>query len=60
MNQKLFQFNLGVPFCIKDIDRLFYACNYLDSDKCFLMDKEKFEILCKRGLIKEYSVASNL
>lgn len=59
MEGKLYQYNLGKPFYLKNIDRLFYVCCFTDCRKSFLMDKEKFDLLVNRGQITEYRLASN-
>lgn len=56
----IYQLKLGKPFVLKEIDLLFYACNIINSNTIFLMEKEKFFNLLHRGLITEYRKASNL
>lgn len=54
---KVYEMNYGNPFELKNIDRLFYACTFLNSSECFLMEKEKFDLALSRGRIKEYRPA---
>ena len=55
---KTYQMHVGKPFVLRDIDRLFYACNYMNSNKSFLMEKEKFEQFLQRGMIQEVRTVS--
>ncbi|OEF98081.1 hypothetical protein BHF71_03415 [Vulcanibacillus modesticaldus] len=60
MMKKLYQTKDGKPFYLRDIDPLFYACCYLDSDLSFLMEKGKFYKALNNGTITEFRLASNL
>ncbi len=51
--ETIFQFRLDKPFVLKDVDRLYYACNYVDSKQFFLMEKEKFHQFIIKGFISE-------
>lgn len=55
----IYQIKLGKPFVIRDIDPLFYACDYLNSNLSFLVEKEKFYKSLNIGTISEYRTASN-
>lgn len=56
---KVYQFKLGNPFYIRDIDRLFYACSFINSGKSFLMEKEKFDVMLNKGFITMHKEVSS-
>ncbi|GBF10458.1 hypothetical protein TEPIDINF_001552 [Tepidibacillus infernus] len=60
VNDKIYQMKSGKPFELRDIDRLFYACCYLDSNQSFLMEKEKFDVAIVKGIITEQRAAVGL
>ncbi|TCS83174.1 hypothetical protein EDD72_106102 [Tepidibacillus fermentans] len=56
----VYQRKEGKPFVLKDIDPLFYACCYLNTNRMFLMEKEKFFNEMQKGLISKLSAVANL
>jgi len=57
--EKVYQMS-GYPFVVRDIDRLFYACCYINSNQSFLMEKEKFDMAVNRGRIIEHQGAISI
>ena len=56
---RVYQESPGRPFILKDIDPLFYACCYLNTNRMFLMEKEKFMNAMSRGRISEFKSVVN-
>ncbi|WP_339061312.1 hypothetical protein [Tepidibacillus marianensis] len=56
----VYQMKAGSPFVLREIDPLFYACCYLNSNQMFLMEKEKFYHAMNKGTIAEFKSIVNL
>jgi len=55
----VYKMKTGRPFVLKEIDPLFYACCYLNSNQMFLMEKEKFFNAMNKGSVTKFKSVVN-